>query len=224
MDADLPESARFSWAVFFLLMLMLAASCATFYVLVRRWTSGRRWVALEEWARRNRFTVRSGSRTELPPPFEPIRSLNPQPTIGLTGQRTRFIETFIDLPQPQVQGRGVPRWNLLVREIESSWPTTALRPAEASESVVDLYRLEAFPTLGSAHRYLVFGADGAAARALSKSSSANLLPADIGLVLHGNHLMLDFTARPFDPIELGRMLALADQLIAHLPLAGISRQ
>ena len=35
----------------------------------------------------------------------------------------------------------------------------------------------------------------------------------IGLLLHGEYLLLDFSERPFDPIEFGRMLAVADQLV-----------
>jgi len=46
----------------------------------------------------------------------------------------------------------------------------------------------------------------------------SLLPPDVGLLLHGRHLVLDFSDRPFDAIEFGRMLALADQLAARLPV------
>jgi hypothetical protein len=39
------------------------------------------------------------------------------------------------------------------------------------------------------------------------------------LLLHGSKLMLDFSARPFDTIELSRLSALIDQLLGHLPPA-----
>jgi hypothetical protein len=71
--------------------------------------------------------------------------------------------------------------------------------------------------MGDVTRFVVFGSDSHAARILSKSEARALLPPDIGLILHGQHLVLDFSARPFDGIELGRMVALADQLAGHLP-------
>ena len=61
------------------------------------------------------------------------------------------------------------------------------------------------------------GTDSAAARVVSKSMLRSLLPADLGLLLHGRRLVLDFSDRPFDAIEFGRMLALADQLVTRMP-------
>ena len=45
----------------------------------------------------------------------------------------------------------------------------------------------------------------------------SLLPADVGLLLIGRQLLLDFSDRPFDSIEFGRMMSLTDQLVKHLP-------
>ena len=56
------------------------------------------------------------------------------------------------------------------------------------------------------------GTEPTAARDLARSTLMALLPPDLGLLLVGRHLLLDFSARPFDPIEFGRMIALADQL------------
>ena len=61
------------------------------------------------------------------------------------------------------------------------------------------------------------GLDPAAARRLYRSHLRALLPPDVGLLLHGEHLVLDFSARHFDALELSRMLALADQIVAHVP-------
>jgi hypothetical protein len=44
-----------------------------------------------------------------------------------------------------------------------------------------------------------------------------LTPPNVGLLLHGQRLILDFSHRPFDEIELTRMTSLAEQLVAHLP-------
>jgi hypothetical protein len=54
---------------------------------------------------------------------------------------------------------------------------------------------------------------------LSKSQARALLPPDIGMLLHGQYMVLDFSSRPFDGIELGRMVALAEQLEQHIPVA-----
>jgi hypothetical protein len=66
-------------------------------------------------------------------------------------------------------------------------------------------------------RFVIFGTDSAAARRMAKSSLIALLPPDLGLLLHGSNLILDFTARPFDAIELSRLCSLVDQLLAHVP-------
>jgi hypothetical protein len=46
---------------------------------------------------------------------------------------------------------------------------------------------------------------------------AALLPADIGLLLVEQNLVLDFSSRPFDPLEMQRIDALAEQIVLHLP-------
>jgi hypothetical protein len=93
-----------------------------------------------------------------------------------------------------------------------------LRPSGAASSALDLFSLGSFPTMGT-ERFTAFGTDSAAARAVTKSMLRSLLPPDIGLLLHGRHLVLDFSARPFDAIELSRVAALSDQLASHLPPA-----
>jgi hypothetical protein len=75
--------------------------------------------------------------------------------------------------------------------------------------------------LGAGERYLVVGVDKSAARVLARSSIRGLLPADVGLLLHGRELLLDFSTRRFDEIEFGRMIALADQLVANLPAIAV---
>jgi hypothetical protein len=108
-------------------------------------------------------------------------------------------------------------WNLLVRTIGGEWPPTGLRPANAASSALDLFSLTSFPTLAGTERFIAYGTDSSAARVLSRSMLRSLLPPDVGLLLHGGHLVLDFSGRPFDTIEFGRMLALAEQLATHVP-------
>jgi hypothetical protein len=111
-------------------------------------------------------------------------------------------------------------WNVLIRRIEATWPPSALRPAALAPGetgVLDLFSLASFPTLLRPERFVAYGTDTAAARVLARSPVAALLPPDIGLLLHGRQLVLDFSARPFDDTEFDRMIALADSLSAHLP-------
>ena len=59
---------------------------------------------------------------------------------------------------------------------------------------------------------MVFGAEPSAARAFPAANIAAILPPDIGLLLHGPDMILDFTGREFDEIELTRMMELASEL------------
>lgn len=74
-----------------------------------------------------------------------------------------------------------------------------------------------FPSLAAPDRFVIFGVDGPAARVLGDSAFLGLTPADIGLMVSGGFLVLDFSTRPFDTIELARMNGIAEQLAANLP-------
>ena len=125
----------------------------------------------------------------------------------------------MDTPADVVKG-GLDRsqrWNVLVRQIEADWPSTALRPSAHERSLVDLFALASFPALLSSERFTVHGAESAAARAVVASMLMALLPQDLGLILHGRTLIVDFSTPPFDGIELSRIVSLSDQLATHLP-------
>jgi hypothetical protein len=70
---------------------------------------------------------------------------------------------------------------------------------------VDLFALSDFPTLSNADRFVVRGLDHASARSLVATSAMSILPADVGLIVSGAYIILDFSHRPFDPIEFERM-------------------
>ena len=108
-------------------------------------------------------------------------------------------------------------WNVVIKGLEAEWPPTGLRPAATARSLLDLYSLSSFPLLGTTERFVVFGTDSATAAKLSRSMARSLLPPDVALLLHGRTLSLDFSERPFDTLELDRMIALADQLAEKLP-------
>lgn len=209
----LPSELRFNWWILLLLLAVLTVSVVVFNWQVRRWTTHRVWHALLDFSRARNFRL-SASDAEPPEPFD--RLADSRMLTSLSNPSTKIFQLQTQ-SGPDV---APPRWHVLVREIpHATWPITALRPTSATTSLLDLFSLLSFPALGSSERFIVFGADSAAARLLSASQARALLPPDIGLLLAGSRLALDFSTRPFDPIELGRMLALADQLVAHLPTA-----
>jgi hypothetical protein len=194
----------FSFGILFTLLFLLAASTAVFCVLVRRCTSHRQWITLREWARDHGFKTRSSQETDLPPP---IAALPAQVRLSLADARASLV---------QLQA-GAAQWNLLVRRMTTEWIPSGLRPAKQGSSVLDELGLSTYPAYSSAERFHLISADSAAARKLSKSLARALIPADVGLLLWGDWLVLDFTQRPFDPIEFGRMIALAEQVAGLLP-------
>src|SRR5687768_179911 len=220
-----PQPPPFSPLILLTLIVVVAASSVTFWLLVRRATSHRQWVALSDWARDTGFKFAKAAPTEVPPPLDVLRNVSPTVRLSLSKGPTTLVQ--LEATGPAASGAGAaasePRrvvWHLLVRQIETEWRPTGLRPANATASALDLFSLSSFPTLGSTERFVAYGTDSAAARLVSRSMLRSLLPADVGLLLHGRYLVLDFSGRPFDTIEFGRMLGLADQLAAHLPAGG----
>jgi hypothetical protein len=203
-----------------ILMVMLLASGATFWALVRRWESRRQWTALREWGSENGFRVLSIDPASLPVPLNAVKARNPLVRLCLAGD-DRMLLQFQTEPIDQADSEpGVDasaKWHILIRNIEAPWHVTGLRPTNARSSLLDLFSLSSYPSLGAVERFMVYGVDSAAARALSDSMTRSLLPPDIGMLLHGNHLLLDFSQRPFDEVEFNRMLALAEQIVQKLP-------
>ena len=211
-----------SMQVLGVLALILAGSSITFWFLVRRATSHRRWVSLAEWARETGFTLRACDPDRLPPPLDALAAQQPRIVVCATNKTSMIIQmqTVLSSRQLPLSGSTTVAWNLLVRHIESTWPPTGLRPSHDRRSALDLFSLSSFPQLGTTERFVVFGSDSTAARVLSQSMARSLLPPDIGLLLHGHELVLDFADRPFDTIEFNRMIALANQLAEKLPQGG----
>jgi hypothetical protein len=199
------------------LLAVLVASSAVFWVHVQRWTYNRNWVALRDWANRNGFRLYRAKRAWVPAPLAELTLPPPNALVSMVGKRTQLLQ--IDTPG---ESAGEPlRWNVLVCELGVDWPATALRPAAHERSLVDLFRLASFPALMASDRFTIHGSDAPAARAVAGSMLMALLPQDLGLVLIGRRLVLDFSTRPFDGIELSRIVSLTEQLVAHLP--GVKR-
>jgi hypothetical protein len=218
----------FSFLTLLTLLCMLGLSCLTFWLLVRRATSHRRWVALSDWARARGFRYHpiDAQTPAVPEPFDRLApAARPSPRLWLAGDRVELIELAPAGASAPAETGGPagtvvtpPKsWHLLIRQVESNWAPTALRPQGKESTLLDLFSLASFPSMIASERFVIFGTDSAAARTLSKSSLPALLPPDIGLFLHGRRLVLDFSDRPFDPIEFDRMVALANHLVGHLP-------
>jgi hypothetical protein len=200
------------------LLVVLVASSAMFWAHVLRWTYNRNWVALGDWANRNAFKLHRARRAQVPEPLASLTIPPPRALVAMTGKRTQLLQ--MDTPAAAAsQSTATPqRWNVLVRELEVEWPATALRPGTHERSLVDLFSLASFPALLSSDRLTIHGADSAAARAVVGSMLMALLPQDLGLILHGRRLILDFSTRPFDGIELSRIVSLTEQLADRLPV------
>lgn len=213
-----------SWQISLTVLLVLAAvlglSCATYTALVRRATSHRRWVALGDWARDAGFRFAACDPERLPAPLDQLRVHRTVVRMCLMGPHTIVVEVQTGPPAVPDGAAAVvsePKWHLLIRTLAHAWRPTGLRPAHDRRSFLDLFSLSSYPLLGTGERFVVFGSDSAEARRLSDSMSRSLLPPDVGFLLHGRTMVLDFSDRPFDPLEFTRMIALADQLAQRLP-------
>ncbi len=203
------QPPTFSWTIFLTLGVVFGASLTTFLLLVRRWTTQRQWVSLAEWAKQRDFEFRSTSHA-LPAALKLIAAGHLEVRLHLCNEGVTFAQLQTEPPAGKTEPN---RWNVLVRRTPHRKNAIAgLRPANAPASLLDLFGLSQFPSLAIAQRFVVLATTSSAARQLSDSASRTLLPADIGLLSIDDWIVLDFSARPFDPIELDRMLALAEQL------------
>ena len=208
-----------AWPVPLVLLVVLIASSLVFRMLVRRWTTRRHWLELSRWAIENGMKLEGANAAAPPAPLATATDPAPTASIAITSKTLAIAEIHTQKSQ-RTDSSQFTRWHVMVRQTESRWPPTGLRPQANPSSVLDLFPLTSFPSLAPPERFVVFGSDSRSARILARSSLPALLPPDIGLLLHGSTLILDFTARPFDAIELSRLCALIEQLLSHLPPAG----
>ena len=213
------------------LLAILGTSGLMFWLLIRRWTEQRHWLALSEWAEANRFALHGEARAMQPSLLLRLGTAGgaPRVLLSLHDADTTIVQIEA-LPQPgqaSVQTTGSPasaaRWNLLVRRLETTWPTTGLRPQAHAHSILDFFKLADMQAMSPSERFVLYGQEAGAAKALAASLVRGLLPPDIALLLVGNDLVLDFSTRPLDPLTLQRVDALAEQIVAHLPTWGKPR-
>ena len=205
-----------TWPIPVALVLLLAASVWVFRMLVRRWTTRRHWLDLSRWAESHRMKILGAESATVPPVLATVTRPRPTASISIVSN-TLEIAQMHTRKEERTDSSQFIRWHVLVRQTGLRWPPTGLRARANASSILDLYPLTSYPSMAPPERFVIFGTDSAAARRISKSSMMALLPPDIGVLLHGSSMILDFTARPFDTIELSRLCELAEQLVAHIP-------
>ncbi|HWP40195.1 MAG TPA: hypothetical protein VNL70_04670 [Tepidisphaeraceae bacterium] len=207
-----PQPPTFSLAILLTLLVMLGASVLTFALLVRRWTTQRQWISLAEWARQRGMRFRPVTDQPLPPALAgALQQHAPRLALHLGDERITIMQ--LQTGASMGTAAGIGRWNLLLRKVPHRRTHIAgLRPTHAAASLLDLLGLEPYPSLAMGHRFIVLSSSSLAARALANSAARTLLPADLGLLVCDEHILIDFSSRPFDPIELDRMIALSEQL------------
>jgi len=213
--ASAPVLPGFSFVVLLTLLAVVGVSSFVFWVLAWRATTRKRWLDLSYWAASNKLRLYRPERARVPTPLDSFGNPPPDPLLLLANKRTSVAQ--LQAQAPRAVAGGAARWNVLVRQIATDWPPVGLRPAHHASSLLDLISLSSYPALLPPERFVAFGSDPAAIRHLARSTIVALLPPDVGFVLYGPALILDFSDRPFDTIELSRMVALADQLEARLP-------
>ena len=207
----------FSWVALVTLLATLAASSACFGWLCRRWTTDRPRSALADWARQRRFRLDRGPALPLPAGLSLLMAADPRVELGLVRGPVSILR-LTTAARPGTAGRR-PAYHLLVRTTDRPPADPAgLRPAVAAQgaSVLDLLpSLLGHPSLLPPERFVVVAADRSAARRLAASPARGLLPHDVGLLVHGPAVVLDFSGRPFDGVEFDRMMVVAEQVVHH---------
>lgn len=198
-----------------LLLAMLSASALVFWMLVRRMTVQRQQISLIEWGKQAGLKLVSPDPSHLIGSLRLLRENGAAVEICLENPRTRLLKLHMD-EAPAGRSHLPANWNILLRGLEQDWKPAGLRPSSAVASVLDFFSLSSFPTAGGTERFLLFAIDSDAAAAFPVSAAQALLPQDVGLLMHGREMILDFSQRPFDDLEFDRLIALAEQLAAKL--------
>jgi hypothetical protein len=210
--------STFSWGVFLSLLITFLVSCLMFWILVLRDTTWRPRLRLRDWADDRGFELLKEGQMPLPEALAALEEHHPVMGTALAGGESMLLRIQVDPPPQRRQEESARQeYHLLVRRAGGDWRAAALRPAHAMRSALDYFFLEGFPSVLTPERFLASGSDRRAAAALAASAAVRLLPPDIGLLLQGPIMILDFSARGFDSIEFDRMLAISGQLVQQLP-------
>ncbi len=189
------------------LLAILVASSVMLAQLLRRHTLGRERFAMWEWSVNRRFKRGPAGPVQI----EGLDDVD-QTLRAVEHYRTRDGACAIYKLHSLSAGGTIRTWHLLVHELETYSTPIGLRPAGADVSLIDLMNLQLMPKLSNEVRFAVYALRATGARGLANSPARALLPPDIGLIRNADQLILDFTSRPFDPVEFNRMLAVAEQV------------
>jgi hypothetical protein len=162
------------------------------------------------------MTLCGRNGAELALPLAELHNASLVPVLSLSDKTTTFVEMRW-LQNDSDESEHLVRWHAAVRNITGNWPTASLQPAKQVSGMFYLFALKRFASMLPPDRFVASGTDSAAARRLAMSKIPALLPPDLAALLHGSFLIVDFSTRPFDTIELTRMAALLEQLAAKLP-------
>jgi hypothetical protein len=217
--------STFSWGVLLSLLITFLVSSAMFWILVLRDTLWRERLRLSDWADDRGFQLLKAGQMPLPESLSVLAEYGPLMGMALAGGESILLRIQIDPPPMRREQEPAARhtYHILVRQAGGDWRAAALRPAHAMRSLLDYFLLEGFPSVLVPERFLASGSDRRAAATLASSAAVRLLPSDIGLLLIGPIMILDFSARGFDSIEFDRILAICEQLIQQLPATATTR-
>jgi hypothetical protein len=201
-----------------ILVFMLAGSLVVLGLLGRQIIRRRQEEDFQKWmSRRNARVIKRPWRDGPVTNLAPLSEFHPRPKKVIEGPTWTVAELSTD---PPVEAKGKPpRWRLLAWRMDparADWPPTGLRPAAHVVSFLDLFGLSSFPSVTESDRFMVFGGDPNAAKRLARSIADQIVPPDVGLLVHGKTLFLDFSSRPMEADELERMVGLAEQLAGSL--------
>jgi hypothetical protein len=205
--------ATFSITTLVTLFAILAVSGRVFHVLCKQWTHQRPIQALRDWASDRRFTFQLPHDATLPAALDGLKPLDARIELLMQNKST----TLIRLTTATRTTNPRPVWHLLIRETHQASNPAGLRPVHAARSFLDLFTMQGYPSLLPPDRFVAFGTDARDAKKVAASSARGLMPADIGLLLHGPFVTLDFSTRPFDAIEFERMLSIMEQVVYRQP-------
>src|SRR2546423_15056859 len=97
--------ARELAAVFLSLVMIIGASSGIFWLLVRRWTTQRHWVALGGWGDENRVTLRGEERAVGPQILKGLTQPAPKGLVSVNDADTGIVE--IEAQPPKGEGTAV---------------------------------------------------------------------------------------------------------------------
>jgi hypothetical protein len=190
------------------IVFVILVSVVMLLELIRRQTSARLKYRLRDWARTNglSYVPVDSALCPLPKPLDELASLGK--TII---QRTHFTDgKGLHLMQIDVDQKE--SFNLLILRRPAQSPTVGLKPTEAIQSICEAFGLPLAPRQVPGVRFTVMGEDWLATRDLADGMARGLLPGDLSLLRTSHHMVIDFSSRPFDEVELTRMRTLATQM------------